>query len=259
MFVTIMFVGILTGHASAPAAGVVQILRMASPLSRFRAALTNAASLRSWTVDANDGIVATAGVLEGFAGAGASESTLLIAAIVATIAGGLSLGGAKWSEEASEREAQLQLAAEEAAQLALSPEDEILELVGHYEARGLTPDLARQVAEQLTARDALAAQLETEHGFTEVMSAAAPAWAGLSAGIAFMLGAAIPLVITALVPVAIETWAILFAVIVSLTLTSLVGARSGQTRVWRTIVRTVAVGVCAIGLSYLIGLVFRLS
>lgn len=78
---------------------------MPSALSRLRDAVTDAASLRSWTVDANDGIIATAGVLEGFAGAGASDSTLLTAAIVATVAGALSLGGAKWSEEAAERDA----------------------------------------------------------------------------------------------------------------------------------------------------------
>ncbi|GAA1440526.1 VIT1/CCC1 transporter family protein [Leifsonia poae] len=226
---------------------------MASLLIRFRDAVTDAASLRSWTVDANDGIIATAGVLEGFAGAGANDATLLTAAIVATVAGGLSLGGAKWSEEAAEREAQLRVAREEAAQLALSPEDEVVELAGYYERKGLTAELARQVAEQLTAADALGAQLETEHGIREVMSRAAPIWSGVTAGVAFVLGALVPLLITILVPGRLEAWAVLLAVIVSLILTSIVSARSGRTTVLRTIGRSLTVGVGTLGVSYLAG------
>ncbi|WP_431277140.1 VIT1/CCC1 transporter family protein [Leifsonia poae] len=227
---------------------------MTSMLTRLRLAVTDAASLRSWTVDANDGIIATAGVLEGFAGAGASDATLLTAAIVATVAGGLSLGGAKWSEEAAEREVQVRLAREEAAQLESSPEDEIAELAGYYEAKGLTDGLAREVAEQLTAQDALGAQLETEHGIREVMSFGAPIWAGVTASAAFVLGALIPLLITILVPGALEAWAILVAVAVSLVLTSIVSARTGRTGVSRTIARALTVGLGTLGVSYLVGL-----
>ena len=227
---------------------------MASALTRLRTAMTDAASLRSWTVDANDGIIATAGVLEGFAGAGAGDSTLLTAAIVATVAGGLSLGGAKWSEETAEREAQLRVAREEAAQLELSPAEEMVELAGYYESKGLSADLARLVAEQLTARDALAAQLETEHGIREVMSRAAPVWAGVAASVAFVLGALVPLLITVLVPVQVEGWAVLFAVVVSLILTSIVSARTGRTGVLRTMARSLTVGVGTLGASYLAGL-----
>lgn len=227
---------------------------MASLLLRFRDAVRDAASLRSWTVDANDGIIATAGVLEGFAGAGAGESTLLTAAVVATIAGALSLGGAKWSEEAAERDAQLRVAREEAAQLELSPDEEVVELAGYYERKGLTVDLARRVAEELTAADALGAQLEAEHGIREVMSRAAPLWAGVSASVAFMLGAVVPLLITILVPGKLEAWAVLFAVVASLILTSIVSARSGRTGVLRTMARSLTVGVGTLGASYLAGL-----
>ena len=204
-------------------------------------------------VDANDGIVAAAGVLEGFAGAGASEATLLLAATVATIAGGLGLGGAKWSELSAEREAQLRLVSEEAAQLELSPDEEVLELAIHYERKGLSPELAREVAEQLTARDALAAQLESEHGIVEIMSRSAPALGGVGAGIAFIAGAAIPLIITVLVPGSVEAWAILLAVVVSLTLTSIIVARSGGTAAWRMIVRALTVGVGTLFVSFLVG------
>jgi vacuolar iron transporter family protein len=210
-------------------------------------------ALRSWTVDANDGIIAAAGILEGFAGAGANQATLLLASTVAAIAGGLALGGAKWSELSTEREAQLRLVSEETAQLELSPEEEVLELASYYERKGLSPQLALQVAQQLTERDALAAQLESEHGIVEIMSRAVPALGGIAAGLSFMLGAAIPLVITALVPGNAEAWAILLAVVVSLTLTSIIVARSGGTAAWRMIVRTLGVGIGTLVVSFVVG------
>lgn len=223
--------------------------------ARVVARVRDPASLRSWVVDANDGIIATAGVLEGFASAGADDHVLLIAALVATLAGGLAVGGAKWAEEAAERDAQLRLVREEEAQLQSDPEHEVDELADYWERKGLTPDVARQVAEQLSARDALAAQLESEHGIDQVASRLYPAWVGLTAGGAFILGAAVPLLITAVVPVRVESWAILAAVVVSLTLTSLVSARAGRLRLTRILTRTLLVGVGTLGVSYLAGLV----
>src|SRR5215510_406418 len=92
-----------------------------APLGWLRAALTDRGSLRSWTQVANDGIIATAGILEGFAGAGASDRTLITAATTATIAGALSVGGAEWAEAAAEREGQLTAAEEAAAEIARQP------------------------------------------------------------------------------------------------------------------------------------------
>jgi VIT1/CCC1 family predicted Fe2+/Mn2+ transporter len=220
---------------------------------RLRAGFPDAQSFRSWTIDANDGIIGTSGILEGFAGAGASHSVLVTAATAATIAGALGLGGATWAEAAAEREAQLELAAEERAQLAANPAAEVEELAAYYERKGLTPGLAREVAEQLSAHDALAAQLESEHGIDEVMSRAASVWEGVSAGIAFALGAAVPLAITLVVSASVESWAILVAAIASLTLTSLVASGAGDLSIRRTLVRTLAVGVGTLGVSYAVG------
>ncbi len=220
---------------------------------RLRAAFPRAQSFRSWTIDANDGIIGTSGILEGFAGAGASHSVLVTAASAATIAGALGLGGSTWAEAAAEREAQLELAEEEQAQLAADPAAEIDELAAYYERKGLAPGLALEVAEQLTAHDALAAQLESEHGIDEVMSRAAAVRDGVSAGIAFALGAAVPLAITLVVSAAVESWAILLAAVVSLTLTSLVASGAGHLSVRRTLVRTLAVGVGTLAVSYLAG------
>ena len=165
----------------------------------------------------------------------------------------LGLGGATWAEAAAEREAQLELADEERAQLAAEPAAEIDELTAYYERKGLSPDLAREVAEQLTAHDALAAQLETEHGITEVMPPTQPVVEGVSAGVAFALGAAVPLAITLIVSTAVESWAILVAALVSLTLTSLVASGAGELSVRRTLARTLAVGLGTLAVSYLAG------
>lgn len=223
---------------------------------RFRAKLTDAASFRSWTIDANDGIIATAGLLQGFGGAGADDRLLLFAATAATIAGGLSIGGAKWAEESAERDAQLRAVEEERAELERDLSGEIDELAAHWEARGLTPATARTVAEELTAHDALAAQLEAEHGIDELMAAAAPVWSGIAAAIAFMVGAGIPLLITWLAPVAIETTAIVAAVVISLVATSLIAARAGHLRLTKVLARTLGVGLGTMAISYLAGLAF---
>lgn len=85
------------------------------------------------------------------------------------------------------------------------------------------------------------------------MSRGAPLWAGATATAAFVLGALIPLLITLLVPGKLEAWAVLVAVVLSFVLTSIIGARSGHTTHWRTISRSVAVGVGTMGVSYLVG------
>jgi len=232
-------------------------LASAAPRRRTRtsiqAVLTDDASLRSWTAVANDGIIATAGILEGFAGAGATDRALLIAATVATIAGTLAAGGAKWAEIDAEREAQIHAAADEAASLAARPEAELEELAAYYEAKGLAPELALEVAEQLSAHNALAAQLESEHGILEVITRTHAIVAGVGASVAYLIGAGIPLLITIFAPVAIEAWAIVAAVAVSLVVTSVVGARTGQMRVGRTVARTLAVGLGTLAISYTLG------
>lgn len=208
---------------------------------------------RAWAIAANDGIIATAGILQGFAGAGAGDRLLLFSATAATIAGGLSVGGAKWAEDAAEREAQVLIAEQEQADLATDLHGELTELAHHWEERGLDPDLAWQVAEQLTAHDALAAQLESEHGFDEPMPPIVPVLSGLTTVLAFSGGALVPLLITYLAPVAIETWAILAAVVIALALTSAVLARAGRLSRRKMLARSLVVGAVTILVSYLAG------
>ena len=115
-------------------------------------------------VDANDGIIAVAGIGEGFVGAGASQSAALLAVLAATIAGSIALAGAKYSEAANERDAELAVIEEEARQLALSPTEELAELTEIYERKGLPTELAAQVAAELSRHNPLAAHADAEHG-----------------------------------------------------------------------------------------------
>lgn len=210
--------------------------------------------VQQWVVEANDGIIATAGLLEGFAGAGAGDQLLITAALAATIAGALSVGGAKWSEAATERDAQLATVAYEQQLLASHPDAELAELTEHYVGRGLTPELAQEVAEQLHAADPLAAQLQTEYGIDEIPPARAPLLTGLGAGISFAVGSSIPLLITFVAPLALDAVAVLIAVVVSLTITSIIVARSAYLSVRRTITRTLIVGLSTMVVSYVAGL-----
>jgi VIT1/CCC1 family predicted Fe2+/Mn2+ transporter len=154
---------------------------------------------------------------------------------------------------AAEREAQLAAADEEAAEIARQPDVEHAEVVAYYEAKGLTPQLAREVADQLMAADAVGAQLESEHGLLEIMSRAETVRAGIGSAIAYLLGASIPLIITVAVPVAAETSLILVAVVVSLIATSSIGARTGHMKLPRALARALTVGLGTMAVSYLAG------
>ncbi|HEY5874894.1 MAG TPA: VIT1/CCC1 transporter family protein [Ilumatobacteraceae bacterium] len=226
---------------------------VAGPWADLRARFRDASAYRSWTIEANDGIIATAGLLFGFAGAGASNRVLLFTATAATIAGGLSVGGASWAEHSAERDAQLLYAKRESDALATDPHGELEELTRHWEERGLSPETAEEVARQLSAHDALAAQLEWEYSFVQPMPATFPIWSGLGAGLAYIVGALVPLLITYFAPVDVEPWAILAAVVVTLVLSSLLAARTGQLMPRRMLARTLIVGVLTLAVSYAAG------
>jgi VIT1/CCC1 family predicted Fe2+/Mn2+ transporter len=226
---------------------------VAGPWADLRERLRDASAYRSWTIDMNDGIIATAGLLFGFAGAGASNRVLMFTATAATIAGGLSVGGAAWAEEAAERDAQLLYAHRESTDLVTDPQAELDELARHWQERGLTPETAGEVARQLSDHDPLAAQLDWEYAFRRPMPATFPIWFGLGAGLAYVIGALVPLLITYFAPVDVESWAILAAVLVTLVLSSLVAARAGQLLPRRMLARTLVVGALTLAVSYLAG------
>ncbi len=215
--------------------------------------LTDPQTRRTWALEAQDGIISTAGILLGFSGAGASEATLVVAGTAAIVAGMLTAGGAKWSETAAEREAELNAIATERREHRKQRTVERAELVTYYKDKGLDAELAAEVADALMRRSPLKAALEREHGIVRLTSRAAVVISGLGSAVAYGLGAAIPFAIAYYLPVSIELWVILFAVLVSLALISVVGARAGHTNVPRTMTRTFMVASVTIAVSYVVG------
>ncbi|AZZ42154.1 hypothetical protein C0Z11_07525 [Acidipropionibacterium jensenii] len=218
---------------------------------RWRWAASDDGEARTWFAIANDGIIATAGILEGFAGAGAGDQMLLTAAATATIAGMLSVGGAEWAEASAERDSQLRASEDEQREIQDNPEAEARELTTYYRDKGLTPEVAEEVSRQLMARDPLSVQLETEYGIREIRTTLR---AGVGAGLVHAVGALIPLLISFFFPSRMESLAIVAAVVISLTITSVLSARLGRTHLRRTLLRSLGVGLATMAISYLVGL-----
>ena len=212
--------------------------------------------LRNRGVDANDGIIATAGIVECFVGAGARGSTIIVASSAAMVSGGIALGGAKYSEEAAERDAERALIDEKRRQLAMLPDEELAELTAHYRTRGLGPDLAEQVAKELSADDALAAHVVVEHGIDLAVRRSRPVVVAVASGVAFAIGAAVPLLTSLLVPDDVRAVVTFLAVALSLCATSYIVARAGGAAVGRTIARTVTLGIITMTITLIGGSFF---
>jgi vacuolar iron transporter family protein len=167
------------------------------PLRHHRAHRTG--WLRAAVLGANDGIISTASLLAGMASAHASRSSLLLAAVAGLTAGTMSMAAGEYvsvSSQADVEEADLRL---ERVGLEKDPPGEHAELSQIYESRGLSPQLARQVAEQLMAADALGAHARDELGITDTMRAR-PLQAALASGLSFCCGAIVPLIAILLAP-----------------------------------------------------------
>jgi VIT1/CCC1 family predicted Fe2+/Mn2+ transporter len=153
--------------------------------------------LRAAVLGANDGIVSTASLVIGVAAAGASPQTILITGVAGLVSGAMSMAAGEYVSVSSQADTEAADIARETEELATQPEHELDELTGIYTLRGLTPELARQVAMQLTAHDALGAHARDELGIIDTMNAKPVQAAFASAG-TFALGAALPLLVVIL-------------------------------------------------------------
>jgi VIT1/CCC1 family predicted Fe2+/Mn2+ transporter len=208
---------------------------------------------RDLVIDANDGIVAIAGVIEGVLAAGLGNRAAATAVLLATIAGAISVGGSRYTEEAAERDAREAVLGEERRQLLRSPEQELDELAAFYEGKGLPSDLARVVAVRLTAADALAAHAEEEHGIAVDEPSPSPLVAGVASGLVFACGALVVASTAVLTPSAWRVPTTFVAVTLALVLSSMVVARWGDVPLPRTVARNVCVGLIAMAVSFAIG------
>ena len=157
--------------------------------------------LRAAVLGANDGIVSTASLLVGVAAANAERGPLLITGMAGLVAGAMSMAAGEYVSVSSQSDTEQADLARERRELELQPKHELAELAGIYETRGLTPELAREVALQLTAHDALAAHARDELGITDTATAR-PVQAAFTSAATFAVGAALPLATAALAPVA---------------------------------------------------------
>ncbi len=211
--------------------------------------------LRAAVLGANDGIVSVAGLVVGIAASGASASTVLATGIAGTVAGAMSMAAGEYVSVQSQADTEHADLAMEQRELREDPHSELEELVAIYHHRGLTLDLARQVAVQLTAHDALATHARDELGITEELRAR-PLQAALASAGAFVSGAALPVLTALLAPhdhVAQITTA---ATLVGLGVTGALAARAGGAPPLRGALRVMFWGALAMGAAALIGQLF---
>jgi vacuolar iron transporter family protein len=182
--------------------------------------------LRAAVLGANDGIVSTASLVVGVAAAGASQSNLLMTGMAGLVAGAMSMAAGEYVSVHSQSDTEKADLARERAEHQSDPAAELLELQGIYVARGLTADLAQQVAVQLTARDAMGTHARDELGISEALGAK-PVQAALSSAASFAVGAALPLAVTALVPPAALIAGVSGSALIFLAALGAISARAG--------------------------------
>ena len=209
--------------------------------------------VRPHVPEASDGILTSAGICEGFAGAGVSTKVLIFAGFAGLIAGTLAMGAVEYSKLRAELDQQAGQLARERVQLETTPDAELDELTELYVSRGLSPGLARQVAVELTAHDALAAHADAEHGITPA-SAIVPLRDALAVSAAFAAGGIIPWLAMVLIPGAPRAGVTFVIVLLALALTGWVSARISDVSSARPIMRMAGIGALAMVITYLAGL-----
>jgi VIT1/CCC1 family predicted Fe2+/Mn2+ transporter len=205
-------------------------------------------------LEINDGITAAAGIAEGFLTAGASVKTLLFAGTAVILAGGSAAGGLRYSEVRTEWEMNHAMIEAERASIEADPAGEFAELVGIYQAKGLSPQLARKVAEELTERDPVAAHADAELHLEELGPVSGALPAALAAGLAYGLGAALPLVAMRWLPLSGRLTLTFVAVLIALVLTGWLAAWLTGLPVLKLVRRNVLLGSGIMVASILVGL-----
>ncbi len=211
--------------------------------------------LRAGVLGANDGIVSVAGIVVGVAGATRDRGPIFTAGLAGLVAGAVSMSLGEYVSVSSQRDTETALLAQETRELEENPEGELDELTEIYQARGLSPATARQVAVELTAVDALAAHLDAELGIN-LDDLVDPRQAAVASALSFVLGAALPLVAILVTPAAWRVLVTVIAVLMALALTGAVSARLGGSNPRRAVVRVLVGGALGLSFTYLVGHVF---
>lgn len=220
------------------------------PLSKNFSDRLNA--LRAGVLGANDGIVSIAGLVIGVAGATTNHTVILISGLAGLVAGALSMAGGEYVSVNTQRDTEKAAIKQEEWELEHQWDAEVEELAQIYQQKGLSSDLAHQVANQLMQKDALAAHAEVElkidpENYTNPWTAA------FSSMLSFTLGALLPLLTIIFLPLPIKTIGTFFAVLIALSLTGYSSAKLGKAPPMRAVMRNVIVGTLTMTITYGIG------
>jgi len=210
--------------------------------------------LRAGVLGANDGIVSVAGIVMGVAGATSERSPVLVAGIAGLVAGALSMATGEYVSVSSQRDSEQAMLAMEAEELEKMPQTELRELARIYQKKGLSHELARRVAVELTEHDALAAHAEAEFGIDKD-NLTNPWHAALASMVAFTVGALLPLLVITLAPHDARIWATVVAVALALAAAGVISARLGYSPWGRAVLRNVGGGLVAMAITYAVGAV----
>ena len=208
--------------------------------------------LRAAVLGANDGILSTGSLIMGVAAASASPAEILLTGIAGLVAGAMSMAAGEYVSVSSQSDTENADLSRERAELAMEPELERRELAQIYVNRGLEPELALKVAEQLMMKDALGAHAHDELGISEV-TAARPVQAALTSAATFGVGAAMPLLMVVVAPPGILSVAVPVASLLFLALLGAIGARAGGSNVVNATIRVTFWGALAMGLTAGVG------
>ncbi|MFI8933127.1 VIT family protein [Streptomyces sp. NPDC053474] len=208
--------------------------------------------LRAAVLGANDGVVSTAGLVVGVAGATDDRGTLLTAGLAGLLAGSMSMAAGEYVSVSTQRDSEKAALAQEKRELREQPEAELAELTDLLAGRGLSRDVAREAAVQLTERDALRAHARVELGIDpdELANPWHAAWASF---LAFTVGALLPLLAIVLPPASWRLPVTVVSVLAALALTGLASARLGAARVRPAVLRNVLGGALAMAVTYAAG------
>lgn len=211
--------------------------------------------LRAAVLGANDGIVSTASLMIGVAAANTSSGSVLLTGVAGLVAGAMSMAAGEYVSVHSQADTEKADLARERAELRADPAAETRELTAIYAARGLEPALAREVATQLMAHDALGAHARDELGISDALSAR-PVQAALASAASFAIGAALPLVVALVVPhTRLMPW-VAGTSLLFLALLGVVAARTGGAPVWAGAWRVTFWGALAMAITAGVGALF---
>lgn len=208
--------------------------------------------LRAAVLGANDGLISTSSLIVGVAAATTASHDILIAGVAGLVAGAMSMAAGEYVSVSSQADTEEADMARERHELATQPEAELAELAAIYEQRGVAPDLARQVAEQMMSKNAFEAHARDELGLASHVMAR-PVQAAITSAVTFATGAALPLIVALLAPTGMVAWAVSIACLIGLAALGTIGALAGGASVWKPTIRVVFWGIVAMASTATIG------